>query len=168
MADFHYAPVTTKFPLQDTIASVEEVAKQLPKDDADDLRGRVCGILRSARLPKVNLRKDHRKALKELRSLEDEVILPANKGNATVVMRSDYDEKMRGMLDDTTYKKLKDPTATQETRIVRTLLRLHNNGELTRCIYNRIRPTGSSPPLGYMDYPKYTNHTSHSGPSFHA
>ena len=41
------------------------------------------------------------------------------------------------------YKKLKkDPTATQETS---TLLRLHNNGELTRCIYNRIRPTGSSP-----------------------
>ena len=65
--------------------------------------------------------------------------------------RSDYDEKMRGMLDDTTtYKKLKkDPTATQETRIVRTLLRLHNNGELTKCIYNRIRPTGSSPPRIY-------------------
>ena len=92
----------------------------------------MCGILRSARLPKDNLRKDHRKAL---RSLEDEVILPADKGNAMVVMRSDYDEKMRGMLDDTTtYKKLKkDPTATQENRSVRTLLRLHNNGELTKC-----------------------------------
>ena len=33
----NYAPVPTKFPLQDTIASVEKVAKQLPKDDADDL-----------------------------------------------------------------------------------------------------------------------------------
>ena len=120
----NYAPVPTKFPLQDTIASIEEVAKQLPKDDADDLRGRVYGILRSAKLPKDNLRKDHRKALKELRSLEDEVILPADKGNATVVMRSDYDEKMRGMLDDTTtYKKLKKvPATTQETRIVCTLL----------------------------------------------
>ena len=83
----------------------------------------MCGILRSARLPKDNMRKDHRKALKELRSLEDEVILPADKGNATVVMRSDYDEKMRAMLDNiTTYKKLKkDPTATQETKIVHTL-----------------------------------------------
>ena len=82
----------------------------------------MCGIL-SARLPKDNLRKDHQKALKELRSLEDDVILPADKGNASVVMRSDYDKKMRGMLDDTTtYKKLKDPTATQETRMVHTLL----------------------------------------------
>ena len=79
------------------------------------------------------------------------MILLADKGNATVVMRSDYDEKMRGMMDDTTtYKKLKkDPTATQETRIVHTLLRLHNNGELTKCIYNRIRPTGSCPPRIY-------------------
>ena len=33
--------VPTKFPLQDTIASVEEVTRRLPKDDADDLRGRV-------------------------------------------------------------------------------------------------------------------------------
>ena len=74
----NYAPVPTKFPLQDTIASVKEVAKQLPKDIADDLWGRVCGIL-SARLPKDNLRKDHQKALKELRSLDDEVILPADK-----------------------------------------------------------------------------------------
>ena len=38
----NFAPVPTKFPLQDTIASVEEAARQLPKDDADDLRGRVC------------------------------------------------------------------------------------------------------------------------------
>ena len=65
------------------------------------------------------LEKDHRRALKELRDLEDEVILPTDKGNATVVMkRSDYDEKTRGMLDDTTtYRKLrKDPTATQDTQ----------------------------------------------------
>ena len=134
------------FPLQDTIASVEEAARQLLKDesDADDLRGCVCGILRSARLTKDNMKKDHQKALKEL----DEVILPADKGNATVVMkRSDYDEKMRGMLDDTTtYRKLrKDPTATQEARIACELLQLHNNGEITKSIYNRIRPSGSCP-----------------------
>lgn len=36
---------------------------------------------------KDNLMKVQRKALKELRNLEDEVVLPADKGNATVVMR---------------------------------------------------------------------------------
>ena len=38
----NFAPVPTKFPLQDTIASVEEVARQLPKDDANDFRERSC------------------------------------------------------------------------------------------------------------------------------
>ena len=54
------------------------------------------------------MKKEQRKALKELRSREDEVILPADKGNATVVIKkSDYDRRMRGMLGDaTTYRKL--------------------------------------------------------------
>ena len=56
-------------------------------EDADDLRGRVCGILRRAKVPtRSNLTKEQRTALKELRGLEDEVILPADKGNATVMM----------------------------------------------------------------------------------
>ena len=59
-------------------------------------------------------------------------------------------EKMRGMLDDTTtFRKLrKDPTATQEARIVHKRLQLHNNGEITKSIYMyiRIRPSGSCPP----------------------
>ena len=107
---------------------------------------------RSARLPKDNMKKVQQKALKELRNLEDKVTLPANKGNATVVMkRNDYDEKMRGMLDNTTtYRRLrKNPTATQEARIVRELLQLRNNGEITKNIYNRIRPSGSCPPRIY-------------------
>ena len=54
------------------------------------------------------------KALKELRSLEDEVIQPVDKGNAT---REDYDMKMRRMLDTATYRQLKNATATQETKL---------------------------------------------------
>ena len=79
----NFAPVPTKFPLQDTIAGMEKTARKLPKEDADDLRMRVCGILRS---PEDNITKDQRKALKEMRSWKDDVILPADKGNATVVM----------------------------------------------------------------------------------
>ena len=114
------------------------------------------------------MKKVHQKALKELRNLEDKVTLPANKGNATVVMkRSDYDEKMRGMLDDTTtYRRLrKNPTATQEARIVCELLQLRNNGEITKSIYNRIRPSGSCPPRIY-GFPKYVSRRSCLGPWF--
>ena len=32
----NFAPVPTKFPLQDTIAGMEETARKLPNEDADD------------------------------------------------------------------------------------------------------------------------------------
>ena len=66
--------------------------------------GWVCGILRRAKPPKDNLKKEQRKALKEMKYLENEVILPADKGNATVVMRrEDYSTKLKGMLETSTY-----------------------------------------------------------------
>ncbi|MCG8625952.1 MAG: hypothetical protein MJE68_28640 [Proteobacteria bacterium] len=52
-----YAPVPAKFLQQETITSFEGLAKQLPKDDTNNLRGHVCGILRSTRLPKDNIKK---------------------------------------------------------------------------------------------------------------
>ena len=77
-------------------------------------------------VPRSNLTKEQRTALKELRGLEDEVTLPAEKGNATVMMRRcDYDGRMEEMLGTGTYGKLRgDPTATQENRLSRKLKRL--------------------------------------------
>ena len=70
--------------------------------EAEDLHGWVCGILRRAKLPQDNLTKEQRKALKELRQI-DELVLPADKGNATILMtREDYDIKMRGLIETTT------------------------------------------------------------------
>ena len=65
----------------------ENKARKLTPEDADDLRGRVCGILRRAKVPRSNLTKDQRTALKELRRLEDEMILPADRENETVDAR---------------------------------------------------------------------------------
>ena len=53
-----FAPISTKFPLQDTIAGMEETARKLPKEDADDLRMLVRGILRSSKLPQDNITKE--------------------------------------------------------------------------------------------------------------
>ena len=78
------------------MTAVESGASKLTPEDADDLQGCVCGILRRAKVPRSNS-KEQRMALKELRGLEDEVILPADKENATVMMRRcDYDKKMLG------------------------------------------------------------------------
>ena len=115
---------------------MEEAARKLPDDDAQDLRMRVCGILRSSKLPKDNITKSQRVALKEMKGWDDQVTLAADKGNATLVMeRSDYNGKVRKLLNNTTtYRHLpKDPTQTQETRLSRKLhvRELHKNKEIT-------------------------------------
>ena len=86
-------------------------------EQAEDLRGHVCRILGCAKLPKDNLTREQRKALKELREM-DALILPADKGNVTVVMaEEDYDTKMRELLETTTYWRLeRDPMATREEK----------------------------------------------------
>ena len=57
------------------------------------------GILRNSKLPEDNITKENQNVLKEMRSWKDEVILPADKGNATVVMESeDYDRNVRELL----------------------------------------------------------------------
>ena len=93
--------------------------------------------------------KAQRIALKELRGLEEEVILPAKKGNTTVMMRCDYDGKIE-MLETGTYEKLRgDPTATQENSWSRKLKGLEKNQEITSVLYNKLRPTGSQLPRIY-------------------
>ena len=54
------------------------------------------------------------RALKDLNTDENILILPADKENATVVMNTtDYEYKIEELLDPSTYKKLtKDPTQT--------------------------------------------------------
>ena len=88
-------------------------------DAAHDFRGRICGIIRRVMLPVDNLSKEHRKALKSLKEMEDVVVLPADKGNTTVLMnKKDYCMKIEGMLASDTYDTLKkDPIKTQERKI---------------------------------------------------
>ena len=79
-------------------------------EDADDLQGRVCRILRHVKVPKNNLTKNQRIVLKVLRGLEDKVIiLPVEEGNACD--RGDEEmQPQREMLGTATYGKMKgDP-----------------------------------------------------------
>lgn len=71
------------------------------------------------------------------------MILPADKGNATVVMDRDvYDQKIRTLLEDDTYTKLRrDPTKRIETDLQKTLKELSDNGELDPLLYeHQLRP----------------------------
>ena len=98
-----------------------------------------------------NFTRDLRTLLKELRGLEDEVILPADKGNETVAMRRcGYNGEMEEMLKTDNYGKLRvDPTGTQENRLSLKFKGLEKNREITSALYNKLRPTGSQPPRIY-------------------
>ena len=147
----NFTPAPSKVPLRDFASAIESGARKLDEASADDLRGRVCGILRNAKLPKSNLAIEHRTALKELKAMEGIVILPADKGNATVVMeRDEYDSKMSELLNSTTYKKLKkDPTSAKENKLSRLLKSLEKSKELPSKLYNKLRPSGTQPPRIY-------------------
>ena len=133
----NFVSAPKKLPILDMVATVEEGARKLKTEEANDLRGRVCGVLRNAKQPKDNITKEYREALKELRKNENIVIVPADKGSSTVVLkREDYHSKLSKMLESGTYKQLKkDPTVTQETKIVSRLRALEKSGELPTTIY---------------------------------
>ena len=113
--NFTVTPKT--IPVSNIIAATEATARQVAPDTAELLRSGVSSVLKSTKPPKNNLSSHLRRALKDLQKDETIVILPADKGNATVVMdRMEYVEKLETMLTYDTYRKLKkDPTARVES-----------------------------------------------------
>ncbi|XP_037506744.2 uncharacterized protein LOC119382905 [Rhipicephalus sanguineus] len=98
------------------VCAVESAVMCVDPSRRDEARTRVVGVLSKLRRNQEfdPLSPEERKALKRLRDNKDIVILPADKGNATVVLDTqDYENKMRLMLeDDRTYVPLnRDPTA---------------------------------------------------------
>ena len=73
-------------PVNEIIASTEAVARKLDSNIAEQLRAGVSNALRTTRPPRPNLSYTQKTALKDLRKDNMIVILPADKGNATVVM----------------------------------------------------------------------------------
>lgn len=118
----NFVLVPRKIPYVDIAAGVEGVAHKMNNEEASKLRGSVRSILKVARLLKPNLTKAERKALKDLKQDNHITILPADKGNATVVLDAEaYEQKVWNLLQDTVYEKImKDPTQVTERKCGRT------------------------------------------------
>ena len=87
----NFATAPKRIPVEDIIARTEQTARRLNEKDGQTLREEVQRCLREAKPPKPTLTRTEREALKDLRDLirrEGLTILPADKGNATVVMDS--------------------------------------------------------------------------------
>ena len=101
-------PTPRHIPQVDIIAGTESLARYLPGHQGEQLRSEVQRCLSKAGVPSPNLTKRQTAATKELKVDSDTIILPADMGNATVLLKKEeYDGKVRELLDDTSYQPIK-------------------------------------------------------------
>jgi len=112
----------------DFISAIEETTQSLPYEQQDEFKIRTKIILEKPFKIKQNLNPLERKAINNLKSDNTIKILPADKGNATVILSSDdYEQKLTTLINEGNYSKLnKDPSEKIERQIYN-LLKKHKN-----------------------------------------
>ena len=102
--------------------------------------------------PKPNISKEEKKAIYGLQKEESVMVLPADKGRATVLVdREEYKQKVHNMLsDEKTYTKLKsNPTQKFKRQLVSILSRLKKEGKIEESDYKYLYPTSEITPRMY-------------------
>ena len=92
-----------------------------------------------------------RDALKSLKEDESIMVLPADKGRASVVMDTDsHRAKMSTLIENGPYQLLsQDPTGRLTRKLSEKLLTLKRSGYLPEAVYYKIRPQHKQPPRIY-------------------
>ena len=91
----NFSDCPSKIPRENIIAGVESALQKCKdKQGAEKARGAIASVLATAKPPKQTATKEERKAIQALRQNKNIVILPADKGKATVVLdKVEYDQK---------------------------------------------------------------------------
>ena len=138
-------------PTIDLIAKIETTLTGMTTEEADTIRADVSSIIRKAKPPKRNITRKQSISLKSLQQNENIIILPADKGRATVVLdKEDYIKKCNEHLTSGPYTKLKkDPTSSVVSKVTKKLIELRDNNLIKRQEYIKLKPTGTQPPRFY-------------------
>ena len=103
-----FATTIKRIPYLDLIAPIEEAALNILQARADELRWKVRQVLEKSKPPNPNITNEERLAIKSLQCDESIIILPADKGNTTVVMdRVEYSNKLADLIENGGYCKVK-------------------------------------------------------------
>ncbi|XP_049272480.1 uncharacterized protein LOC125758853 [Rhipicephalus sanguineus] len=144
-------------PLARIAAAVEDGIRHLDPNVQESVRLKAIGILAHGLMKKQssNLSPEENRALRELREGPSSVVLPADKGNATVVLdRRDYDRKVQDHLVSGTYSKLKkDPTAQVQRDLNKLLGDVFVKHPDARALHLRFMCRNGSAP-GFYGLPK--------------
>ena len=140
-----------KVPKEEYVASIEHACQKLQEGEAQELRVEIKNILKNAKETRSNITKEEFRAIKELKQDKERIILTADKGVALVVLnKQDYVEKAEHLLNQKTYKKIKeDPTSRQKAKLIRILKKTKAEGGISEEKYKRMYPTGAGCPKFY-------------------
>ncbi|XP_046398161.1 uncharacterized protein LOC124164967 [Ischnura elegans] len=143
----NFAPAPKTIPYLDYVGGIENAVRKLPDDLAEEVRVEVSYVLSRAVPPKPNISREERSAIRALRGNEEVTILPADKGNATVILKTeDYRNKIRDILEDQAYRKLhRDPTEA----VTRKTISLIKKSSLAPEEAKNLQPDAPAPPRLY-------------------
>ncbi|XP_011861944.1 PREDICTED: uncharacterized protein LOC105558715, partial [Vollenhovia emeryi] len=127
----NFAVTPSRIPTEEIISQIETAIFQLPPEAGNNIR-----------------QQEERLALRSLRQNDDILILPEDKGNATVMMdKRDYHNKVNTLLSDAqVYKKLKRDLTTSVEKKTSYLIKKANLPPLTT---KYLTPSDSSAPRLY-------------------
>ena len=152
----NFAPTRRNVPVMDVVASVECALKNT-KDVSleEEARRKIAGIIRrfngNGKSVQPNVSAEENRALKCLVKDDDIVILPADKGNATVVMdKADYTAKALTLLENQPFQSVnRDPKKKIEDRLNKYLWKLFQQGRMLKPLYNQLHASACPLPRFY-------------------
>ena len=152
----NFAPTRRNVPVIDVVASVECALKNTRDVGLEEeARRKIAGIIRrfngNGKSVQPNVSVEENRALNCLMKDDDIVILPADKGNATVVMdKADYTAKALTLLEDQPFQSVKrDPKKKIEDRLNKYLWKLFQQGRMLKPLYNQLHASACPLPRFY-------------------
>ena len=148
----NFAVTPKSLPTEEIITSTEMACKNLDRLTAASLRSEVARVVKRTPPPKPNVTREELQALQDLQKDDSIMILPADKGRATVVLdKGDYNSKVETILkDDKTYTVLKkDPTNSFKTRLTNILKNMKKESDISNILYRKLYPTSDQAPRFY-------------------
>jgi len=138
----NFTVTPTSIPATEIITKIESAVRPLDTERADTVRRSVNTILQQAQLPTPNITKEQQEAFKSLKEDNSIMVLPADKGRASIILDTvTYHAKMSALIDSRPYQLLnKDLTDRLTRKLSEKLLTLKQNGHISKTVYNKIRP----------------------------
>ena len=147
----NYSITPTTISAADLVAKIETVSAGMPTGEANTIRADLSSFIGRTQAAKPNCTRNQIAALKSLQQNDNIIILPADKGRATVILnKEDYIRKCNEHLENGPYIKIKeDPTNSVVTKITSKLSVLRDNKLIDQQQYLKLKPTGLQPSRSY-------------------